>query len=135
MKYFIQNLLKLSHIQTTDTFKTLAIQNSRNSRYRESFKCSLHRTLSNLDMYKAQLQVPKVKYGYQIKVKVPVQKLMQLAPTLTFSFYYEPWPDMLGTQTYSQSVAYSDPWNILKSDGIQIPVRHIRKTLKISSRL
>ena len=40
-------------------------------------------------------------------------------------------PGMIGTQAYSYSVAYSEPWNIRKFDGISIPARHIVKSLKI----
>ena len=42
---------------------------------------------------------------------------MKLAPAMT-SFHYIMNPGMLGNQTYSQSVAYSETWNIQKFDGI-----------------
>ena len=44
-------------------------------------------------------------------------------------------PGSLGTQAYSQSVAYSEPWNIEKFDGFEILIRHIVKYLENSSRL
>ena len=34
-------------------------------------------------------------------------------------------PDILGTQTYSKPMAYSELWNIQKSDGNYIPLKHI----------
>ena len=42
---------------------------------------------------------------------------MSIAPTLNF-FHYIMNPGMLGTQTYSKFMPYSEPWNIQKSDGI-----------------
>ena len=36
----------------------------------------------------SKIQVPKLKYGYQINKKVVFRKLMKLAPTLTSSFRY-----------------------------------------------
>ena len=43
--------------------------------------------------------------------------------------------DILETQTYSQSVAYSEPWNIQKVECIEIPVSHIAVSLENSSKL
>ena len=53
----------------------------------------------------------------KLKEKVKFQKLLQLATTLA-SFQYIMNPGMLGTQQYSSSVAYLEPWNIQKFDGI-----------------
>ena len=49
---------------------------------------------------------------------------MQLTPTLNF-FHYVMNPGILGNQTYSKSMACSEPWNIQKSNGIYIPLKHI----------
>ena len=64
--------------------------------------------------------------------KVPLHKLMQLAPTLNF-FHYIMNPAILGTQTYSKSMAYSEPRN--KSDGIYIPLKHNVFSFGNSSRI
>ena len=59
---------------------------------------------------------------------------MLLAPTLNF-FHYIMNPGMLGTHTYSKSMAYSEPWNIQKSDSNYIPLKHIVLSFGNSSRL
>ena len=43
----------------------------------------------------------------------------------TYFFHYIMNPGILGTQTYSKSMAYSEPWNIQKTDGIYTPLKHI----------
>ena len=61
------------------------------------------------------LQVPKIKYGYQIKRKSSVSKI-NVARSNT-NFYYEPWhvrnPDIIGgtfgTLKYSKVRRYLDP--------------------------
>ena len=64
--------------------------------------------------------------------KVPLHKLMHLASTLNF-FHHIMNPGILGTQTYSKSMAYSEPRN--KSDGIYIPLKHNVLSFGNSSRI
>ena len=44
-------------------------------------------------------------------------------------------PGIFGTQTYSSSEVYSEPWNIPKFDGIYVPVKNKVMFLENSSRL
>ena len=61
---------------------------------------------------------------------------MELAPTLTLpQAHYIMSPGIFGTQTYSQSVAYSETWNIQKFDGTYIPVKYFVMFFGNSSRL
>ena len=53
-------------------------------------------------------------------------KLLKSA-TLTF-FHYIMNTNIFGTQIYSQSLAYSELWNIRKFDDVYIPVKHIEMT-------
>ena len=53
----------------------------------------------------------------KLKLKVQFQKFIQLVPTLT-SFHYVMDPGMLGNQAYRLSVAYSEPGNTQKFEGI-----------------